>query len=138
MIPSWKSVRVVSLVVALVLAAVFVTAQQRRQVPRPIPMYEQYAEGLLARTIYVSEGGPQRVEIWDLLVGPGRRTAPFRLPGGAVLETRSGQGNVTVSGKQYRVTTGTPFTADEGSEIVLVNGNSDIGLYVRAIVITAR
>jgi len=139
-----RSIRVRSsfLAVAVCLVAACMAAQQQ---PAPAPstdrsqMFRQYAEGLLARTVYVSEGdGPFRVEIWDLLVGPGRRTVPFQLPGGAVLEFRSGAGNAVVSGKEQRVRPGTSVRADDGSQIVLVNANSDTLLAVRAIVIAAR
>lgn len=126
------------LVAVLCLGAVCVGAQQRVPAPRD-PMYQQYAEGLLARTVHSSEiGDGLRVELWDLLVGPGRRTAPFRLPGGAVLEIRGGGGNAVVSGKEQRVRTGSAVRADDGSQIVLVNSDAESPLTVRAIVIAAR
>lgn len=136
-------VRIAWLGAALCLGAACVVAQQQTvQEPpslgRP-PMFQQYVDGLLARTVYVSEDdGPVRVEIWDLLVGPGRRTVPFQLPGGAVLEIRSGTGTAMVSGKEQRIRLGTSVRADDGSQIVLINADSETLLAVRAIVIAAR
>ena len=134
MIIARRPVRVVSFAAAFLLVAGLAAAQETRET-----MYRQYTEGLLARTAYTADaGGGLRVELWDLLVGPGKATRPFKLPGAAVLEIRSGQATVAIGGKEQRVTIGTPLSADEDSEIVLVNANADIPLSIRAIVITAR
>jgi hypothetical protein len=101
--------------------------------------FEQYAPGLLARTVYVAEGsGPFRVEVWDLLVGPAKRTEPASLPGGAILEIRSGVGLVAVDQKASDVRPGSMVRVDEGSRLVIENRDKDQGLSIRAIVIAAR
>src|SRR5229473_5249580 len=80
-----------------------------RQEPRGI--LRQYAPGLLVRTSYVAESSAAyRVEIWDLVVGPGKTSAAVKLPGGAVLEVRAGSGTVVIQGKRREFRPGAVFT----------------------------
>ncbi|MEA2338067.1 MAG: hypothetical protein QOE82_2074 [Thermoanaerobaculia bacterium] len=131
--------RAASLAVVLCVIATFAAAQQDREQPPPSQMYKQYAGGLLARTVYTSDvNGRFRMEVWNLLIGPGKHTAPFRLPGGAVLDVRGGSGNVVISGKEQRFRVGTTMRADDGSEIVLVNASPDSPMTIRAVIVVAR
>src|SRR5258706_11595748 len=90
-----------ALVIGLILAAAFTPGCQRgrppaagqAEPPKPVaPVrlssyvpdkpYQEFAPGLLAQTVYVADaGGPYRVEIWDLLVGPGKKSGAAKLPG---------------------------------------------------------
>src|SRR5207244_1738386 len=59
----------------------------------PDAPYRQLVPGLMVRTRYVAEArGPNHIEIWELLAGPGQKTGSFTLPGAAVLEISAGQG----------------------------------------------
>jgi quercetin dioxygenase-like cupin family protein len=98
--------------------------------------YRQYAPGLLVRTAYKSEqAGGLTVELWDMLVGPGKKSATASLPGGAVVQIRSGKGAVTVSGKTQDGKTGTSFPIPEGESFQVENGSAEEGLIMRVIVV---
>jgi mannose-6-phosphate isomerase-like protein (cupin superfamily) len=101
--------------------------------------YRQYAPGLLARTVYKAEGADRfEVEIWDLLVGPGKKTEPATLPGGAVFEVRSGEGVLQVSGKRNEVKTGATLAVGDGESFQIDNGSTESAVSIRAVVIRAR
>ena len=137
---------------ALVAAAIAVVApragaqsaaapgQRQVQPAQPAPPFRQLAPGLLARTRFVADSaGSPRVELWDLLVGPGRRSGPASLPGGAVLEVRGGSGRISVGGRQAReLRPGATLAIPEGASFTIVNARTDLGLSIRATIITAR
>jgi hypothetical protein len=108
--------------------------------PPPAGMFRQYAPGLLARINYQADtAGAYRVAIWDLLVGPGKRMAgPVSLPGGAVLEVRSGTGRVEIDGVARELRGGVTFVVHQGSRFALANGQDETALALRATVIGAR
>jgi mannose-6-phosphate isomerase-like protein (cupin superfamily) len=98
--------------------------------------YRQFAPGLLAKTTYKAEKTSRiGVEIWDLLVGPGKKTEAVTLPGGAVFEVRSGNGVVTVGGKPREVKTGATFSFDEGEAFQIENRSADDALSIRVVLI---
>ena len=130
--------------VAAILGTVFFigtepSAAQTRPAERPTaapPAYRQLVPGLLARTRFVAPtSADRRVELWDLLVGPGKRSAPATLPGGAVLEVRGGSGRITVGDKDQELRTGATLAVPDGTSFRLVNGREDLGLSIRATVI---
>jgi hypothetical protein len=105
----------------------------------PAQPYRQFAVGLLAQTAYVADAdGPFAVELWDLIVGPGQRSEPATLPGGAVFEIRSGTGRVTVAGQDREAPMGATFSIPEGQPFTVVNGSADQALTIRATVVRAR
>jgi hypothetical protein len=98
--------------------------------------YKQYAPGLLARTAYKSQqAGGLTVEMWDMLVGPGQKSATASLPGGGVVQIRSGVGSITVSGKPQQARTGTSFPIPEGEPFQVSNGSAEEALILRVIVV---
>jgi mannose-6-phosphate isomerase-like protein (cupin superfamily) len=111
------------------------TRAAERQTPAE-PAYRQLVPGLLARTRFVAPtNGDRRVELWDLLVGPGKRSGPATLPGGAVLEVRGGSGRITVGDKDQELRTGATLAVPDGASFRLVNGRDDLGLSIRATVV---
>jgi hypothetical protein len=114
------------------------TLSLSEELPRTI-FFKQFAPGLLARTVYTAQGSAlYRVEMWDLLVGPGRKTASVSLPGGAVLEIRSGAGRVIIDGQPRDVRMGSTLAINEGSQFSINNGQEDRPLSIRAIVIPSQ
>ncbi len=102
----------------------------------PQQSYRQLVPGLLTQTAYVADkGGRYGVEIWDLLVGPGKKSGAAKLPGAAVFEVRSGQGVVTVAGKSRDVRIGATFAVDEAEEFTIENRSPDAGMAIRVTLI---
>jgi hypothetical protein len=100
--------------------------------------YEQLVPGLLARTRYVSEGaGPVRVEVLDLMVGPGKTSDKKSFAGTMVVEVRSGRGAISWSGKSLKLTIGATFAVPEGAELVIANGDDQAPLILRVALIRA-
>jgi hypothetical protein len=123
-------------VLAVILGSGFARAQV--EVPPAESLLKQIAPGLLARTIYTAvPTGPYRVEIWELVVGPGRRSEATSLPGGVVLEVRSGNGIITVGERHHKVTNGSTLSVAEGSAFAIQNTNEESALSLRAVVISA-
>jgi len=111
--------------------------EAQRTTKPPASTFHQYATGLLARTTYAADStGPYRVEIWDLVVGPGMRSAPAALPGGAVFEVRAGSGQIEIERKRQELAQGAAVAVAQGVHFSLVNGRKDLQLAIRAVVIT--
>jgi hypothetical protein len=116
-------------------------AQARTQArpPEPLPTYRQLARGILARTRLVADStSGQRVEVWDLLVGPGIQSDSIALPGAAVIEVRGGSGRVRVGGQERTVQAGITFAVPEGAALAVTNGRADLGLALRAVIVSGR
>jgi gentisate 1,2-dioxygenase len=100
--------------------------------------YKQYSPGLLAQTAYVAPNtGRHAVEIWDLMVGPGKKSEPATLPGAAVFEVRSGAGIITAAGRRREVKSGATLAVNEGESFAIENRTPDGALMIRATVIRA-
>ncbi len=98
--------------------------------------FRQYAPGLLARTIYKAEpGGDFEVEIWELLIGPGKKSEAAKFPGGAVFETRAGDGVLTTAGKRREIKTGTSLSIEEGETFQIENTSPDEAVSIRMVLI---
>jgi len=122
--------------VVFALAAGSASAQAR---PQPRGMLRQFAPGLLVRTSYVADSSAAyRVEIWDLVVGPGKTSAAAKLPGGAILEVRAGSGTLVIESKRQEFRPGAVVTISQGSAFALENGRKDLALAIRATVISLR
>lgn len=146
------------LVVAMALSAALLVGACRNQnivtsvaaVPTPTPAidrnqlapeaqqnpFKQYAPGLLARTIYKAEQtGYLDVEIWELLVGPGKKSEAAKFPGAAVVEVRSGTGVVTIAEKRRDLKSGNGFSINDGEAFQLENGSQEESLALRLVLI---
>lgn len=89
---------------------------------QPENPYTQLAPGLLTRTVFgVTTGAGYRVDVRDLLVGPGQRTSSVSLPGPAVFEVRSGNAVITTAGKPREVRMGSAFAISEGARFAIEN-----------------
>jgi mannose-6-phosphate isomerase-like protein (cupin superfamily) len=105
----------------------------------PQQPYKQFAPGLLAQTVYVAEPtGRYAVEVWDLTVGPGRKSEAATLPGAAIFEIRSGAGTVAVAGRSREVRIGATFSLGEGESFTVANGSPEEALMIRATIVRAR
>jgi hypothetical protein len=130
--------RLMTLVVVVVLAALSVAIGAQVAAPRSTapPGYRQLVSGLLARSRFtVDAPGGRRVELWDLLVGPGLKSAEATLPGAAVLEVRGGSGQIVVGGKPQDLRAGATLSVPERTSFQVVNTRTDLGLSIRATVI---
>ncbi len=148
-------------IVAMALPAAFLVCACRNQnivtpvaaVPTPTPAidrtqlapeaqqnpFKQYAPGLLARTIYKAEQtGDLDVEIWELLVGPGKKSEAAKVPGAAVAEVRSGTGVVTIGEKRRDIKSGTGFSIDDGEAFQLESSSQEEGLALRLVLIRSH
>lgn len=94
--------------------------------------YDQLAPGLLTRTLHrVASGTGYRVEVRDLLVGPGQQTSEVSLPGAGVFELRSGSGVITAGGKRQETRVGSAFALSEGQTFAISNrGEAPIAIRV--------
>lgn len=105
----------------------------------PQQPYKQFVSGLLAQTVYVAAtSGPYAVEVWDLTVGPGKRSEAATLPGAAIIEIRSGAGTVTVAGRSREVRIGATFSIGEGESFTIANRSPEEALMIRATIVRAR
>ncbi len=103
---------------------------------------QELTTGLLSQTAFDTAGETAaaapaqsyRVEVRNLLVGPGKSTAEATLPGAAVFEVRSGNGTVTIGSASQEITTGSTFAVSEGESFRLTN-SSEMGLALRVYVI---
>jgi len=112
----------------------------RAQVAAPqADSLKQLAPGLLARTIYTAEApGPYHVEIWELVVGPGKRSEATALAGGVVFEVRSGRGFISIDDKRQELRLGATLVVNDGSKFALENADKESSLSLRGVVIAAQ
>ena len=100
---------------------------------------KQFAPGLMARPVYKAEQtGDLEVEVWELLVGPGKKSEPAKLPGAAVAEVRSGTGVATIGEKRQELKSGTGFSIPEGANLQLENTSQEDGLALRVVLIRSH
>jgi hypothetical protein len=101
--------------------------------------FKQFAPGLMARTIYKAEQtGDLDVEIWELLVGPGKKSEAAKLPGAGIAEVRSGTGVVTIAEKRRELKSGIGFSIDDGETFQLENSSQEEGLTLQLVVIRSH
>jgi len=97
----------------------------------PRNAYAEVTKGLLSRTVFEAAGPPgTRIEIRDLLVGPGQNTESVSLPGAAALDVRSGSGTIVRGGQSQEFRTGATLGISEGESFVIQN-KADIPIMVR-------
>ena len=101
--------------------------------------FKQFAPGLMARTIYKAEGtGDLDVEIWEMLVGPGKKSEPAKLPGAGVAEVRSGTGVATIGDKRQELKSGTGFSIPEGATFQLENSSQEESLDLQVVLVRSH
>ncbi|MEO0423304.1 MAG: hypothetical protein AAF184_13255 [Pseudomonadota bacterium] len=99
--------------------------------------FQQIAPGLLVRRNYsveIDDGASS--QLWDLLVGPGMRSAPVVLEGAALIFVRAGDGLVSLDGKEQELQMGASISVPEGVEVSFTNRAKDRPLAARAVIIT--
>jgi hypothetical protein len=129
----------IALGAAVVLSAGDAAAQAVQQPIPSTPSYQQLVPGLLARVRFIEDTtADRRVELWDLLVGPGLRSVAATLPGGAVLEVRGGSGRITIGDREQELRAGATLSIPDGTSFLVVNARNDVGLSIRATVIIGR
>jgi mannose-6-phosphate isomerase-like protein (cupin superfamily) len=102
----------------------------------PQQLMREHAPGLMVRTMYVAESrGKDQVEIWEMLVGAGKKSGPVTLPGAAVIEIASGEGVFTIAGRPREARTGDAFSIDEAQQFTIESRTQGTGLMIRATVI---
>lgn len=101
---------------------------------QPSASYRSLATGLLMRPVY-STRNQVTVEIWDLMVGPGKSSEETRLPGDAVLEVRSGAGLLRVGTEERKLTIGSTTTLTADQAFRLQNGSPQQALMLRAVIV---
>ena len=104
----------------------------------PADPYKELVSNLLVRTAYTADDGDMTVEVWDLMVGPGKKSGGAKLPGAAVLEVRSGQSVITAAGQTREVRTGATLPLDEGAEFTVENRTPNGAVMIRATVIRRK
>lgn len=105
----------------------------------PLNPYRLLTAGLLVRTRFVADRSAlHAVEIWDVMVGPARRSEKARLPGAAILEVRSGTGVLSSGGEPRTLRAGAVVSVDEATEFTLANGDKESPLILRATIVRGR
>jgi mannose-6-phosphate isomerase-like protein (cupin superfamily) len=101
------------------------------------PPYELYGPGLLARPAFqaADQKGRYRIEIWGLLIGPGKKTDTTTLPGDSILMVRSGRGMVSIDGKNQELTLGGAYQVRQNHQFQIENFDRDSPISIRAVII---
>jgi quercetin dioxygenase-like cupin family protein len=126
------------LIAALAAGALTVAATAIAQdAPTEEESYRQFAPGLLVRSVY-STRDRVAVDIWDVMVGPGKSSDTFTLPGAAVLEVKTGAGTLEHSGERSELRLGSTLAVPANSKFRLSNASKDQALVLRAIIVKPR
>lgn len=100
--------------------------------------YQQQSPGLLSRSVYrVDAPGVYTVHVRDLLVGPGLTADGITFPGAVLLYVQSGSGTATIDSQDQELEPSASITVDEGAVLRLQNRRQNLGLSLRAVVVTA-
>jgi hypothetical protein len=119
---------------AFVLMVLFLPAALPQQTPPDAGRtYRQYAEGLLVREVYTTSDRVT-VDIWDVMVGPGKTSASVTLPGSVVLEVRSGSGTLVQGDARQALRLGTVLSLPSEARFSLSNASRTQPLVLRAII----
>jgi hypothetical protein len=98
----------------------------------PAKPFSKFVDGLATRTLFqTSDETGTQVEVRDLLIGPRQKTESASLPGGAVLEIRSGDGTIQIGEKQQELKPGATLSVPERAAVTIEN-KSDIPMTIRA------
>ncbi len=94
--------------------------------------YRPFVEGLYVRKAYLSENTVPPVEVWNVVVAPGK-AGTARFHGGVVFEVIDGS-VVVVEPKRGEIRTGGTFTVGQGRDFTLHN-DGDRPATLRAVII---
>ena len=101
-------------------------------------MYSEAASGLLSRSLFQSRDlGSHSLEIRDVLVGPGRRSAPLALTGGSILDVQAGSATLEIDGKSQAIKPGTVLSLKQGQSFAIDNRRQTRSLVARLIVVAS-
>ena len=125
----------VALASAVVIALYSADALAQSDAPET---YQETTPGLLSRPAFKADAGDTTVEIIDLLVGPGRRSEPMVLSGGALLDVQGGTATLLVDGKGQSVQPGKVVPIAPNRRIAIDNSRSERSLVARLIVLSRR
>ena len=131
------AVRIRALILVFLLVAAWVAAAPA--LAQVKAEFQRFADGLLVRKTFESTQNRGRtIEIWDLVVAPGKTTEEFRLPRSGVFEVRSGQGAMAVAGveKDRLLKTGDTFAVDDGAALKLTNFDKEFAMALRAVLVS--
>jgi mannose-6-phosphate isomerase-like protein (cupin superfamily) len=104
---------------------------------QPPQAYEVISPGVSSRTLHsASTGTGYRVELRELIVGPGKRGATIDLKGAALLEVLSGAGSLTCPDKRQDLKPG--VTLSIPPQVCTVDNTSEVQLSFRAYVFTGE
>jgi mannose-6-phosphate isomerase-like protein (cupin superfamily) len=104
---------------------------------QPQNPYTELGKGILTRTVFETDAGSGlRVEVRDLLVGPGQSSASVSLPGAAVFEVRLGSGTLAVGGASQELRTGSTLHVAEGQAFV-INNKAETPIAIRVYLVRA-
>jgi hypothetical protein len=104
------------------LAALQTAQATGRPDARPADPYAPAFGGALAREVYrASSGLGFRVEVREILIGPGRKASGIRLAGPAVVDVRSGAGRFRMDSESADRQAGATFVLPEGQGLEIDN-----------------
>jgi hypothetical protein len=96
--------------------------------------FQEMVPGLLGRTVFKTDAKDIRIEIMDILVGPGKASEPIVLKSGALLDVQGGEAVLIVDGKPHRVKPGgNAVSFAQGQTIMIDNRIAPRSLVARLI-----
>src|SRR5262249_6909422 len=102
-------------------------------------IFRELVPGLLSRTRYDFDDSRHPIKILDLLVGPGKISASYKLTaGGALFDVQGGQATLTVDGKRRPVEPGVIVPLAQNQTITVDNSRAPRPLVVRLVVISVK
>lgn len=101
------------------------------------PNYEKYAEGLYSRRVFrtVNPTEEYSVEVWALLIGPGKQTTEVTFPGAATLLVRSGRAAIATRDAKREFGLGASLLVPEGQKVSIVNLDAERPVSIRAVIV---
>jgi hypothetical protein len=97
-------------------------------------IFHEMSPGLLGRTVFKADASDFRIEIMDILVGPGKKSESIALKGGALLDVQGGEVTLIVDGKRRRVRAGDDAVSlAQGQTIIIDNSSVRRSLVARLI-----
>jgi hypothetical protein len=98
--------------------------------------YQETSPGLLSRPVFKADAGNTTIEIIDLLVGPGMKSEPMVLDGGALLDVQGGTATLVVDGKGQSVQPGNVVPLAQGRRFAIDNSRAQRSFVARLILLS--
>ena len=133
------SLQVQIALIAAVLACPASHSQPATQPQPETPQHTQLAPGLYMRLVHqvASPAKDYQVEVWSLLLGPGRQTT-VKLPGALTLIVHSGRLTVEQAGQRRTLELGMSTALTPGDEVRLTNLDAQRPLNLRGILVRSQ